>query len=40
MDVKIQAFVKTVQSGKLTIEQVPEIYRAEVQKALDEEVAE
>jgi len=36
MDIKIQAFVKAVQSGKLTINDVPLVYRAEVEKALGE----
>jgi len=36
MDVKIQAFVTAIKAGKLKLEDVPEIYRAEVQKAIEE----
>jgi len=36
MDIKIQAFVNAIKAGKLKLEDVPEIYRAEVETALAE----
>jgi len=36
MDIKIQAFVNAIKAGKLTINDVPLVYRAEVEKALGE----
>ena len=35
-EVLIQGFVKSIQDGKLTLEQVPEIYREEVKTKVEE----
>ena len=36
----IKAYVSRIKAGKMTIEQVPEALRAEVQEALDEKATE
>jgi len=38
MDIRIQAFVNAIKSGKLTIDQVPEKYRQEVAEEVEQNV--